>query len=58
MVSHLRYIRKDLTQLQHALTEDGLLLEATKIRGVLAQMEVLLEVLEGQPKVKQNTELI
>ena len=43
VVSHLRYIRQELREMHQGVMEDGLLPEAGEVRGVMAQMEALLE---------------
>ena len=52
VVSHLRYIRQELREMHQGVLDDGLLPEPGEIRGVLAQMEALLELLEGKAKAK------
>ena len=47
-VSHVRYIRQELRELHQGVLEDGLLPEAGEVRRMLAQMEALLEVIEGK----------
>ena len=47
VVSHLRYIRQELREMHQGVMDDGLLPEAGEVRGVMAQMEALLELLEG-----------
>ena len=47
VVSHLRYIRQELREMHQAIMEEGLLPEVGEVRGVLVQMEALLELLEG-----------
>ena len=58
VVSHLRYLRQELREMHLGIQEDGLFPEPGELRGVLAQMEALLELIEGNPKVKQNPEKI
>ena len=43
VVSHLRYIRQELREMHTGILEEGLLPEPGEIRGVMAQMEALLE---------------
>ena len=38
------------------IQDDGLFPEPGELRGILAQMEALLELIEGNPKVKSNPE--
>ena len=47
VVSHLRYIRQELREMHQGVMDDGLLPEAGEVRGVMAQMEALLELLQG-----------
>ena len=56
VVSHLRYIRQELREMHQGVLEDGLLPEPGEIRGVMAQMEALLELLEGKAKNKSKAE--
>ncbi len=56
VVSHLRYLRQELREMHQGVLEDGLLPEPGEIRGVMAQMEALLELLEGKTKNKAKTE--
>ena len=58
VVSHLRYLRQELREMHLGIQDDGLFPEPGELRGVLAQMEALLELIEGNPKVKQNPEKI
>ncbi len=56
VVSHLRYIRQELREMHQGVLKDGLLPEGGEVRGVLAQMEALLELLEGKAKPKPKPE--
>ena len=56
VVSHLRYLRQELRIMHLGIQDDGLFPEPGETRGVLAQMEALLELIEGNPKVKTNQE--
>ena len=57
VVSHLRYIRQELREMHLGLTEESLLPEPGEVRGVMVQMEALLELLEGKAKPKQKSEI-
>ncbi len=57
VVSHLRYIRQELREMHTGVIEEGMLPEAGEIRGVIAQMEALLELLEGKTTKKIKTEV-
>ena len=56
VISHLRYIRQELREMHQGVMEDGLLPEPGEIRGVMAQMEALLELLEGKATRKPKAE--
>ena len=56
VISHLRYLRQELREMHLGIQDDGLFPEPSELRGVLAQMEALLELIEGNPKVKSNSE--
>ena len=55
IVSHLRYLRQELREMHLGIQDDGLFPEPGEIRGILAQMEALLELIEGNPKVKPDS---
>ena len=57
VLSHLRFIRQELREMHQAINEESLLPEGGEIRGVLAQMEALLELLEGKFKQKTKNEI-
>ena len=56
VVSHLRYIRQELREMHQGIMDEGLLPEAGEIRGVLAQAEALLELLEGKTSRKTKND--
>ena len=56
VVSHLRYVRQELREMHQGVLDEGLLPEGGEIRGVMAQMEALLELLEGKSKTKSKNE--
>ena len=58
VVSHLRYLRQELREMHLGIQEDGFFPEPGELRGVLAQMEALLELLEGAPKAKPASDLV
>ena len=57
VVSHLRYLRQELREMHLEIQEDGFFPEPGELRGILAQMEALLELIEGNPKVKPASDL-
>ncbi len=58
VVSHLRYLRQELREMHLGIKEDGLFPEPGELRGMLAQMEALLELLESNVKVKPASDLV
>ena len=56
VVSHLRYLRQELREMHLGIQDDGLFPEPGEIRGILAQMEALLELIEGNPKVNSKSD--
>lgn len=58
VVSHLRYLRQELREMYLGIQDDGLFPEPGELRGILAQMEALLELIESNNKVKSNSDSI
>ena len=56
VVSHLRYLRQELRELHLGMQEDDLFPEPGELRGMMAQLEALLELVEGNTKIQSNTE--
>jgi len=54
VISHLRFLRQELREMHLGIQDDGLFPEPGELRGILAQMEALLELIEGHPKIKPN----
>ena len=50
VTSHLRHLRQEFRGMYLALVEENLIPEAGEIRGALAQMEALLELLESKSR--------
>ena len=57
VVSHIRYLRQELREMHQGIQEDGFFTEPGELRGILAQMEALLELLEGNQKIKPASDL-
>ena len=57
VVSHIRYLRQELREMHQGIQEDGFFPEPGELRGILAQMEALLELLEGNQKIKPASDL-
>ena len=58
IVSHLRYLREELREIQLGINDDGLLPEAGELRGIMAQMEALLVLVETNTKVQSGSDAI
>ena len=58
VVSHIRYLRQELREMHQGILEDGFFPEPGELRGILAQMEALLELLEGIQKIKPASDLV
>ena len=56
VISHIRYLRLELREMQLGLKEDGLFPEPGELRGLMAQFEALLELIEGNTKIQSNSE--
>ena len=56
VISHLRYLRQELRELHLGVNEDGLFPEPSELRGIIAQLEALHELVEGNTKLQSNSE--
>ena len=56
VISHIRYLRHELREMQLSIKEDDLFPEPGELRGIMAQLEALLELVEGNPRIQSNSE--
>ena len=56
VVSHIRYLRQELKEMHLGIKEDGLYPEPGELRGLMAQLEALLELVEGNTKIQSSSE--
>ena len=56
VVSHLRYLRQELREIHLGMQEDDLFPEPGELRGMMAQLEALLELVERNSKIQSNSE--
>ena len=56
IISHIRYLRQELREMHLGIKEDDLFPEPGELRGIMAQMEALLELVEGKTKIETNSE--
>ena len=56
VISHIRYLRLELREMHLGINDDGLFPEPGELRGIMAQLEALLELVEGNTKIKSKSE--
>ena len=56
VISHIRYLRQELREMHLSIKEDDHFPEPGELRGILAQLEALLELVEGNTKIQSNSE--
>ena len=57
VISHISYLRQELREMHLGIKEDGLFPEPGELRGIMAQLEALLELVEGNPRIQSNREV-
>ena len=56
VVSHIRYLRQELKEMHLGIKEDGRYPEPGELRGLMAQLEALLELVERNTKIQSSSE--
>ena len=56
VISHIRYLRQELREMHLGIIEDDLFPEPGELRGITAQLEALLELVEGNTRIQSNSE--
>ena len=56
VVSHIRFLRQELREMHLGIKEDNLFPEPGELRGIMAQFEALLELVEGNTKTQSNSD--
>ncbi len=56
VISHIRYLRQELREMHLSINEDDLFPDPSELRGIMAQLEALLELVEGNTKIQSNSE--
>ena len=56
VISHIRYLMQELREMHLEIKEDDLFPEPGELRGLMAQLEALLELLERNTKIQSNSE--
>jgi len=57
VISHLRYLRQELREMHLGIKEDELYPEPGELRGIMAQLEALLELVQGNTKIQRDSEV-
>ena len=56
VICHLRFLRQELREMHMGIKDDGLFPEPSELRGLIAQLEALLELVEGNTRIQSNSE--
>ena len=56
VISHLRYLRQELREIHLGIKEDGLFPEPGELKGIMAQLEALYDLVDGNIKIQSNSE--
>ena len=56
VITHIRYLRQELRAMHLGIIEDDLFPEPSELRGLIAQLEALLELIEGNTRIQTNSE--
>ncbi len=57
VISHLRYLRQELREMHLGIKEDDFFPEPGEIKGLIAQLEALLELIDGNTRIQSNSEV-
>ena len=55
VISHLRFLRQELREMHIGINEDGLFPEPSELRGIMAQLDALLELVEGNTRIQSSS---
>ena len=56
VISHLRFLMQELREMHFGIIDDGLFPEPSELRGIMAQLEALLELVDGKPRMQSDSE--
>ena len=56
VISHIRYLRQELREMHLGIIDDGIFPEPGELRGIMAQLDALLELVEGNTKIQTSSE--
>ena len=57
VITHLRYLREELRSMHLDINEYDLFPEPGELKGIMAQFEALLELVEGNTRIQSNSEV-
>ena len=57
VISHIRFLRLELREMHLGIKEDGLFPEPSELRGIMAQLEALHELVDRNSKIQSNSEV-
>ena len=55
VISHIRYLRQELLEMHLSIKEDNYLPEPGELKGIMAQLDALLELVEVNTKIQSNS---
>ena len=55
VICHIRYLRQELREIHLGIKDDGIFPDPGELRGIMAQMDALLELVEGKTKIQSNS---
>jgi len=56
VTSHIRYLRQELREIHLGINEDDLFPDPSELRGIMAHLEALLELVDGNTRIQSNSE--
>ena len=56
VTSHIRYLRQELREMHLGIKDDGFFPEPGELWGIMAQLEALHELVEGNTKIQSKSE--
>ena len=56
VITHLRHLRLELREMYLGIKDDGLFPDPGELRGIMAQFEALLELVEANTRIQSNSE--
>ena len=56
VITHLRFLRQELREMHLSIKEDDFFPDPSELRGIMAQLEALLELVEGKTRIQSNSE--